>query len=126
MSYTPGFTLWFRFVMVHIWLPVFITSLPWSFENLWLGSKKSWKFLDDSQFASRPFPDSEKLYRVGLYIASIFGFNLLPHDICYVMYFNFFVIGPHLYSLRKTLTKPDVFNEINKYMYLHASHWDMI
>ena len=101
----------------------FITSLPCSFENLWTGWNKSWRFLDWQLIC---FQSISWLWKFTqgeyIYIASIFGFNLLPHDFCYIMYFNFFVVGPHLSSQRKTLTKPDVFNEINKRTYLHASH----
>ena len=93
--------------MVEIWLPAFKIFIKFIY----------------GQFDLRAFPGYENISRASLYIDSIFGFDLLLHNFCYVIYVNFFVIGPHLSSVRITLTKQDVFNEINKYMYL--SHWDL-
>ena len=47
--------------MVHLWLPVFMNTLPDSYENWYTGWKNHADYKYNSQFALRAIPDYEPL-----------------------------------------------------------------
>ena len=80
-----------RFVMVQKGLPASINFLINAHKVLKSRDLAEKNYGDSkyySQFDRRAFPDYENLSRASLYtcIASIFGFDLLLHDFCYVIY----------------------------------------
>ena len=62
--------------MVHLWLPVFMNTLPESYENLYTAWKNHADAKYDSQLALRAIPDYEPLTMQSRVKSSIIHFHL--------------------------------------------------